>query len=213
MIELPRATTVHVKSGAVSARRRGAGQQQLPPLNQLKRQQMATTWPQNRLQQAEAAVFTGPGRFTGRGSLDDGRQRVIVSTADTPRPVMTMPPNMRSQRNFRGGRPSTSQLLGHSPRPVSMLETISSDPFLSPKLVPVPPKQRQTKTGHRTAEQKKRPNQLYPFGLCLFDIDGTLVDGRAPPTERVIAALAALRAAGAGVIVATGRPPLATATV
>ena len=53
----------------------------------------------------------------------------------------------------------------------------------------------------------------YPYGLCAFDIDGTLVQGRSPPSARLIAALAALRARGAAVLVATGRPAVITAGV
>ena len=46
----------------------------------------------------------------------------------------------------------------------------------------------------------------YPYGVCVFDIDGTLTARRSPPSGRVLAALAQLRARGAAVIVATGRP-------
>jgi hypothetical protein len=47
----------------------------------------------------------------------------------------------------------------------------------------------------------------YPFGYCLFDIDGTISSARGKVSPRVVAALRAVRARGAAVILATGRPP------
>lgn len=48
----------------------------------------------------------------------------------------------------------------------------------------------------------------YPYGFCVFDIDGTLVPiGAKAPSARVIETLRELRRRGAAVIVATGRPP------
>ena len=57
----------------------------------------------------------------------------------------------------------------------------------------------------------------YPYGVCVFDIDGTLVPyknaAHRSPSDRLLTALAELRARGAAVIVATGRPARATAGV
>ena len=46
----------------------------------------------------------------------------------------------------------------------------------------------------------------FPFGYFIFDIDGTLANARGKISERTCASLAAVRANGAAVIVATGRP-------
>lgn len=59
----------------------------------------------------------------------------------------------------------------------------------------------------------RAPNPLaqepspYPYGFCLFDVDGTLIPwGAKSPSARVIEMLTALRKKGAAVVVATGRP-------
>ena len=53
----------------------------------------------------------------------------------------------------------------------------------------------------------------YPYGFCLFDIDGTLIGTKGVITGRVSAALGAVRAKGGCVIVATGRPPQLAASI
>jgi hypothetical protein len=46
----------------------------------------------------------------------------------------------------------------------------------------------------------------FPYGLCAFDVDGTLRQSNDIVSPRVKAALAAVRARGAAVGLATGRP-------
>lgn len=53
-------------------------------------------------------------------------------------------------------------------------------------------------------------DKSYPYGYCLFDIDGTIANSRGQVSPRVVSALRAVRARGAAVVLATGRPaPLA----
>ena len=47
----------------------------------------------------------------------------------------------------------------------------------------------------------------FPYGLCAFDVDGTLKQSDGTVSKRVNAALAATRARGAAVVIATGRTP------
>ena len=46
----------------------------------------------------------------------------------------------------------------------------------------------------------------FPYGLCAFDVDGTLKRSDHTISPRVKAALAVVRARGAAVVIATGRP-------
>src|SRR5207253_9598636 len=62
-----------------------------------------------------------------------------------------------------------------------------------------------TATARRVPGPRQRPRPAFPIGLIALDLDGTLIDDDLVLRPRTVAAIAAARARGVAVSIATGR--------